>query len=69
MPMTTDDEERLRTYDRILCDVKNQQEEISAKLAVLRGEDKTKTLKFRELMGKKLTNAAVLSIFKAYGLE
>lgn len=59
---------KLAIFENIYEELNTEQTEISKKLEVLRNEGKMKSLKFRELMTKKLTNSAVLTIFKNYGL-
>ena len=38
------------------------------KLAVLKGQDKTKTATYRQLLGDKLMLQNILSLYKIYGL-
>ena len=61
--------QRLKAFEDFYFGLLEQQETLSKKLAVLREQDKTKTAKFRELMGQKLQNTAALIAMKAYGLE
>lgn len=59
---------KLAIFENIYEELNAEQIEISKKLEDLRNEGKMKSLKFRELMTKKLTNSAVLTLFKNYGL-
>ena len=59
---------KLAIFEDIYEELNAEQIEISKKLEVLRNEGKMKSLKFRELMTKKLTNSAVLTLFKNYGI-
>lgn len=59
---------KLAIFENIYEELEAEQIEISKKLEVLRNEGKMKSLKFRELMTKKLTNTTVLTIFRNYGL-
>lgn len=59
---------KLAIFENIYEELNAEQIVISKKLESLRNEGKMKSLKFRELMTKKLTNSAVLMIFKNYGL-
>lgn len=59
---------KLAIFENIYEELNAEQIEISKKLEVLRNEGKMKSLKFRELMTKKLTNSTVLALFKNYGL-
>lgn len=59
---------KLAIFENIYEELNAEQIEISKKLEDLRNEGKMKSLKFRELMTKKLTNSAVLTLFKNYGI-
>lgn len=63
------DIERLAAFDKMVSDLKASQIEFSAQLAVLREQDKTKSVKFRELMTKKLVNSNTLATIKSYGID
>lgn len=60
---------KLAAFENIYEDLISNQDEISKEMEKLRSEDKTKSVKFRELMTKKLMNSHVISIIKAHGLE
>ena len=59
---------RLAAFEEMDQRLLDQQEELAARLEGLRREGKTKTVQFRELMGKKLMNIQTLSLLQAYGL-
>lgn len=61
--------EKLAKFENIYDDLVANQIEISKELEKLRNEGKKNSVKFKELMAKKLINSNVISIFKAYGLE
>lgn len=61
--------ERLGKFEDMVLELEEAQEKLSAKLAVLRDQGKTKSYQFRELMGKKLVNTSMLSLLETYGLK
>lgn len=60
---------KLAKFENIYEDLITSQSEISKQLEKLRNEEKTKTVRFRELMGKKMTDALIIELFKSYGLK
>jgi hypothetical protein len=60
---------KLAKFENIYEDLIASQREISKQLEKLRNEEKTKTVRFRELMFKKMTNVTIIELFKSYGLE
>ena len=68
-PYITDALERLGKFEDMVLELEEAQERLSAQLAVLRGQGKTKSYQFRELMGKKLVNTSMLSLLETYGLK
>ena len=60
---------KLATYENIYEDLKLKQVEISKELEKLRWEDKTKTVKFKQLLTNKLTNGNVIMLLESYGLK
>jgi len=61
--------ERLALFENIYEDLLKSQNEIHTELERLRKEDKTKTVKFKELMVKKLTNNNMIIQFNMYGIK
>ncbi|MEF9920649.1 MAG: hypothetical protein RR741_05990, partial [Erysipelotrichaceae bacterium] len=61
-------QERLNSFEKMLEDIILQQIEISLELEELRLADKTKTLRFRELVGNKLWNQDLIQLYKSYNL-
>lgn len=61
--------QQLGKFEDFYFDLLNKQEQHSAQLAQLRANGQTKTVKFRELMGQKLQNTAMLIAMKAHGIE
>ena len=57
-----------KSFEKALKDILDEYDELGNKLEVLRNEGKTKTTKFRELLGKKLVYNMIITIFKRYGL-
>ena len=49
-------------------DILNEYDKLGKELEKLRNEGKTKTTKFRELLGKKLVYSMIITIFKRYDL-
>ena len=62
------DRDRLGKFENALKDIVNEYNNIGLKLENLRNENKEKTVKFKELLGKKLTYNMIITIFKRYGL-
>ncbi len=60
---------RLARFENVYDDLVASQNKISEELAKLRDEGKTKSVRFRELMVKKLTNSNFVILFKTYGLD
>lgn len=66
--MNSLDQERLNSFEKMLEDIILQQEAIPLELEELRLAGKTKTLRFRELVGKKLWNQDLIQLYKNYNL-
>lgn len=60
--------ERLENFERALKDILNEYENLGKELEKLRNDGKSKTTKFRELLGKKLVYSMIITIFKRYNL-
>jgi len=60
--------ERLAKFENMFFDLLSKQEELSKELEKLRLVDKTKSVKFRQLLTDKLTNNNVLILLKSYGI-
>jgi len=59
---------RLAAFENLYEDLINKQLQIPQALEKLRNEEKTKTVRFRELMVEKMMNDTILNLFKSYGL-
>ena len=59
---------RLEKFEKALDDILNEYEYLGKELEKLRNEGKSKTTKFRELLGKKLVYSMIINIFKRYDL-
>lgn len=55
---------RLGCFEDILEGIVNRQVQITAELASLRDANRTKTVRFRQLLTEKLTNVQVISLFQ-----
>lgn len=60
--------DRLERFERALADILAEYDNLGKDLGVLKSEGKSKTTKFRELLGKKLVYSMIITIFKRYGL-
>ncbi len=60
--------DKLERFERALSDIMKEYENLGKELEKLRNEGKTKTTKFRELLGKKLVYRMIIVIFKRYDL-
>lgn len=58
--------EKLAALENLYEDLSAAQKQISKELEQLRQSGKTNSCKFRELMGKKLMNSHVLSVYEFY---
>lgn len=61
--------DRLATFENIVDDLTTGQVRISEELEKLRSEGKEKSVRFKELMVKKLTNVNTMMLLKSYGIE
>jgi hypothetical protein len=59
---------KLAKFENLYDDLISKQCEISKELEKLRFEDKTHSVKFRQLLANKMTNNNVLILFRTYGL-
>ena len=62
------DLQRLEKFENALKDVLNGYNDLGNELDLLRKQDKVKTTKFRELLGKKLVYRMIITIFERYDL-
>ena len=60
--------DRLERFEKALSDILAEYDKLGNELEKLRNEDKSKTTKFRELLGKKLVYSMIITIFKRYDL-
>lgn len=60
--------EREEKFERMLAFVRASYEAAVRQMQQLKAEGKTKTVRYRELMGEKLTYQNMLSIYRSYGL-
>lgn len=60
---------KLGKFESFYSDLISSQTKISEELVKLRTEEKTKTVKFKELVTKKMVNNMIISQFKMNGIE
>ncbi len=60
--------DRLEKFERALQDILHEYDRLGKELEELRNLGKSKTTKFRELLGKKLVYSMIINIFKRYDL-
>ena len=60
--------DRLEKFEKALADILSEYDNLGKELENLRNEGKSKTTKFRELLGKKLVYSMIITIFKRYDL-
>ena len=60
--------DRLEKFERALKDILTEYDDLGKELEKLRNQEKNKTTKFRELLGKKLVYSMIITIFKRYDL-
>lgn len=59
---------KLAKFENFLEDLISSQTQIPKEMEKLRNEGKTKSVRFRELMVKKMTDANIIDLLKTYGL-
>ena len=60
--------DRLERFEKALSDILIGYDNLGEELEKLREEGKSKTTKFRELLGRKLVYSMIITIFKRYDL-
>lgn len=60
--------DRLQRFEKALNDIIEEYNKLGKELGNLRQQGKSKTTKFRELLGKKLVYSMIITIFKRYDL-
>lgn len=60
---------KLAKFENFYDDLISKQTEISKELEKLKSEDKTHSVKFKQLLANKLNNNSILILFKSYGLQ
>ncbi len=60
--------DKLERFEKALADVLSEYDKLGKELENLRNDGKSKTTKFRELLGKKLVYSMIITIFKRYDL-
>ena len=60
--------DRLERFEKALTDILNEYDKLGQELENLRNDRKAKTVKFREILGKKIVYSMIITIFKRYDL-
>ena len=60
--------EKLERFEKALADILLEYDNLGKELEKYRNDGKSKTAKFRELLGKKLVYSMLFTIFKRYDL-
>jgi len=60
--------EKESKLQKMIDDITAEQDKLAGKLADLRSQGKEKTVQFKQLFTKKLSNTNVISLLKSYGL-
>ncbi len=60
--------DRLQRFERALNDIIGEYNKLGEELENLRQQGKSKTTKFRELLGKKIVYSMIITIFNRYDL-
>ena len=60
---------KLAIFENICDNLISRQIEIPKELEKLRSEDKTHTVKFKQLFAEKLTDNYIIRLFESYGLK
>lgn len=61
-------ERRQEQFEKMLAEVRQSYADTAARMEQLREEGKTKTVTYRELMGRKLFYQEMLALYRRYGL-
>lgn len=62
------EKERLKAFENMLSFAIKRYEETVGRMEALKAEGKTKTATYRQLMGDKLTQQNLLSLYRLFGL-
>lgn len=60
--------DKLASFENMQYDLLAKQIEISEELEKLRGEGKTRSVKFKQLLATKMVNSNILIMLKTYGI-
>lgn len=63
-----DEKTRLAAFEAMLSEVRERHEKTLRQMEALRAEGRTKTATYRQLMGNKLNDQTLLSLYERYGL-
>lgn len=61
--------EKLAVLENLCDELVAEQQELSEKLQEMRISGRTSHYRYKEMMGKKLVNSSVISLFESHGLE
>ena len=62
------EEERLKAYDEMKAWIEIEYETLTEKLAALKAAEKTRTVTYRESLGRKCYYKGILEIYEKFGL-
>lgn len=63
-----DEQARLAAFEAMLSEVRERHRRTLKQMEALKAEGKTKTATYRQLMGNKLNDQTLLSLYERYGL-
>lgn len=62
-------EEKLQAYEKMHYAIQTEYDDFCRQMEVLKGENKTKTVTYQTLLGKKMMYKNMLAMYEIYGLE
>ena len=62
------DEKRLENFEKMLCAVQKEYEDAVAKMEELKAKGRVKSATYHQLMGRKMMNQNMLSMYELYDL-
>lgn len=63
------EQERLAAYEKMQQGIRQEYDNLTKQLEVLKEQGKVKSATYKQLMGRKLTYSAFLNLYQVYGLE
>lgn len=59
---------KVQAFESMLAAIQTEYADILSKLAKLKAQDKTKTVTYRQLLGRKMIYTDMLSLYEIYGI-